>query len=429
MKRSHFQFSRGELHAEKVRLSTLAKRLGTPLYVYSEAAFKERFYAFKKGLRPLRHATICYALKSNSNLSIVKMLGEWGAGADLVSGGELERARLAGIPADRVVFSGVGKNRDEIAAGILYQNRGIASFHVESLPELLLIDRVARALNRGKARIALRYNPNIDAKTHPYISTGLKKNKFGLNSEEISEALSLLPSLTGVSLVGMSIHIGSQLTSLRPLRAAFQHLGREVLRIEKRIKKNLDFVDLGGGLGIQYRDENPPSIQNYCAEVVRAFGPDSPFRSRLRVLLEPGRILSGNSGVLVSEVLFRKVRAKKDFLILDAGMNDLMRPALYGSYHALEPIQEVHTRGRTKKTDIVGPVCESGDCFGSDRPVAISLAAGDLVALKSAGAYGMSMSSNYNSRARPAEVLVSGSRWRVIRDREQFKDLVRGEHL
>jgi diaminopimelate decarboxylase len=423
-----FGYRGGKLHAEKVSIESLARRLGTPLYVYSEDAFTRGLHTLQRELSSLDRFTVCYALKANSNLAIVKLMGDLGAGADLVSGGELERARLAGIPGDRIVFSGVGKTPDEIAAGISYGGTGITSFHVESLEELALIDRVARSRRGGRARVALRFNPNIDAKTHPYISTGLKRNKFGLNTEELRAAISLLPRLKGVDLRGLSIHIGSQLTSIKPLRDAFSALGRQIEAVEAVIGRPLEFADLGGGVGIRYRDENPPSIEDYCAEIVRAFGPRSVFRSRLRVLLEPGRVLSGNSGVLVSSVLYRKTRSEKDFLILDAGMNDLMRPALYGSYHEIIPVAQARSRGKSKKTDVVGPVCESGDCFATDRPVPTSLGRGDLVALMSAGAYGMSMSSNYNSRCRPAEVLVSGSKWRVIRDRERIEDLVRGEH-
>ncbi|MFN7685484.1 MAG: diaminopimelate decarboxylase [Oligoflexia bacterium] len=425
---SAFGYRSGKLYADQVELSSLALRLGTPLYVYSASSFEAGLKALQKGLAPLGRSTVCYALKSNSNVAIVRMMGELGAGADIVSGGELERARLAGIDGKNIVFSGVGKTADEISAGIHYGTNGITSFHVESVPELLLIDEVARSVKKGPARVALRFNPNIDAKTHPYISTGLKRNKFGLNAAEVREAVSLLPSLKGVTLAGMSIHIGSQLTSLSPLKAAFAALGREILAVESTLGRQLDFADLGGGVGIQYKKESPPSIDSYCKEVVKAFGPKSQFGSRLRILLEPGRVISGNSGVLVSKVLFRKKRPGKDFLIIDAGMNDLMRPALYGSYHGLVPLEQARTRSKSKKTDLVGPVCESGDCFASDRPVPVSLQAGDLVACLSAGAYGMSLSRNDNSRPRPAEVLVTGSQWRVIRDRERFEDLIRGEH-
>jgi diaminopimelate decarboxylase len=429
MKQKSFSYRNGQLHAERVSLEHLADELGTPLYVYSQSAFESSLGEFKRHLRTLDRFTICYALKANSNLAIIQLMRSLGAGADLVSGGELERARLAQVPAENIVFSGVGKTPGEIRSGLLYQGQGITSFHVESIPELLMINEVAQTLGDRKARVALRFNPNIDAKTHPYISTGLKKNKFGLSPAEIQEVLALLPRLVGVELAGMSIHIGSQLTSLRPLREAFSLLAREVLRVEKSTGRELDFVDLGGGLGICYSDEKPPSIEDYCREVVRAFGPRSAFRSRLRVLIEPGRVLSGNSGLLLSSVLYRKIRPSKDFLILDAAMNDLMRPALYGSYHEALPVIQAHARRKKKKVDLVGPVCESGDCFGSDRPMPESLDTGDLVALMSAGAYGMSMSSNYNSRPRPAEVLVSGDQWRVIRDRERIEDLVRGEHL
>lgn len=421
----HFSYNEGRLLAEGVPLEELASRMGTPLYVYSARAFREGFAAFERGLSPLRSSTVCYALKSNSNLAIIRLMGALGSGVDIVSAGELERARLAGIPGDKIVFSGVGKTAEEIRAGLA---AGITSFHVESIQELQLIDAVAGSLGKGPARVSLRFNPNIDAKTHPYISTGLKRNKFGLNSREVTEVLALLPRMQHVRLVGMSMHIGSQLTSLKPIEAALKILAREILRVEKSLRHPLELVDIGGGIGIRYKDEKPPTIEQYCKLVVRAFGPASPFGSRLRVLLEPGRVLSGNSGLLLSQVLFRKSRPERDFLILDAGMNDLMRPALYGSWHGLLPVEQAKSRGRSKRTDLVGPVCESGDCFGSDRRIPLSLGPGDLVALMSAGAYGMSMSSNYNSRPRPAEVIVDGTEWRVIRDRERIEDLVRGEH-
>lgn len=431
-----FKYIKGVLHADQIPVDQLAREHGTPLYIYSSTAFETRYRALASGLSSIRDLTICYALKANSNIAIVKMMGKLGSGADLVSGGELERARVAGIPGCRVVFSGVGKTAEEIRAGLRYKvgpdkmgtASGITSFHVESVQELIMIDAVARATGRGPARVALRFNPNIDAKTHPYISTGLKRNKFGLNAQDVRDAVALLPSLPHVRLCGMSIHIGSQLTSLKPLKEAFKMLGREILNIEATLGRPLEFADLGGGVGIQYKDEKPPRIADYCKEVVRAFGQPSPFKNRLRVLLEPGRVLSGNSGILVSQVLFRKPRPSKDFLILDAGMNDLMRPALYGSFHDILPVDQSQAKGRKTATDIVGPVCESGDCFGTDRLLSTSLSSGDLVAFMSAGAYGMSMASNYNTRTRPAEILVSGKRARVIRDREQVSDLLRGEH-
>ncbi len=425
-----FRYRHRSLRAGSTDLAEIAARVGTPAYVYSAEGLLKPFRELQSGLRGLRESTICYAVKSNSNIGVLKLLGDAGAGADLVSGGELLRARKANIPPQRIVFSGVGKTADEIQAGLSYGAHGIYSFHVESLEELELIQSVAERHDVKQARTAFRFNPNIDAKTHPYISTGLKRNKFGLNRAELLEAARRARKLGNVHVCGLSIHIGSQLLSLKPLQAAFQALATMVLEIEALLGHPLEFVDLGGGVGVSYevRGPKPPSLKEYTRLIVATFGPKSPFRSRLRVLIEPGRTISANAGVLLTRVLFRKARKAKDFLVVDAGMNDLMRPALYGSRHAVLPVRQ-GTKGKLKRTDLVGPVCESSDCFGQDLQLDTALASGDLLAIMSSGAYGMSMAGNYNSRVRPAEVLVEGNRWRVIRDRETLDDLLRGEHL
>jgi diaminopimelate decarboxylase len=320
-----FQYDRSqELCSDGIRLSAIAKKLGTPVYVYNAQAFLEPLKALKKGLRSIDHL-ICFAVKSNSSLAILRMLARAGAGMDLVSGGELYRAEKAGVPKDRIVFSGVGKTADEIEAAL---RSGIFSFNVESLPELNLINEVA--LKKGKvAHVALRFNPDVNAKTHPYISTGLKKNKFGLNRQEILALLPELKRLRGISLRGISIHIGSQLLSLKPLEESFAKLKELTLEIEKKLGQPIHFLDLGGGVGIAYEagKGKSPSIEKYCALITKHFGPRSGFQSK-KIVLEPGRILCGNSGVLLSKVLYRKERSSKDFLIIDAGMNDLLRPAL-----------------------------------------------------------------------------------------------------
>jgi diaminopimelate decarboxylase len=417
-----FQYDRSQnLCADGIRLSEIAQKLGTPVYVYNAAAFLEPLKEFKKGLRSLDHL-VCFAVKSNSSLAILKMLAQAGAGMDLVSGGELYRAEKAGVPRNRIVFSGVGKTSVEIEAAL---RSGIFSFNVESLPELKLINSVA--LKKKKvAPVALRFNPDVNAKTHPYISTGLKKNKFGLNRQEILDLLPELKRLKGISLQGLSIHIGSQLLSLKPLEESFHRLKELTTEVEKILGHAIRFLDLGGGLGISYETAKAksPSIKDYCALITKNFGPHSDFKSK-KIVLEPGRVLSGNGGVLLSTVLYRKERKTKDFLIIDAGMNDLLRPALYGSHHDILPLKQAH--GKTRLTDVVGPVCETSDCLGSDRQMGTEILAGDLVAVLSSGAYGFTMSSNYNSRPRPPEVLIQNGKAKIIRKRETHQDLIRGE--
>ena len=415
----YFKYSSGELKVDGVSLSEIAKKNGTPVYVYSAQAFLKPLQDLQRGLRGLDHL-ICFAVKSNSNISILKMLGRAGAGMDLVSGGELFRVRKAGVPGGLIVFSGVGKTEEEIETAL--ENK-IFSFNVESLPELRLINRVALR-KKTHARVALRFNPDVNAKTHPYISTGLKKNKFGLNRKEIIAALPEILKLKSITIAGLSIHIGSQLLSLKPLEASFMKLKDLAREIEPKLHKPLEFFDLGGGVGISYEIEKAksPSISDYCALIQKHFSSGSK-----KIVLEPGRLIAGNSGVLISEVLFRKKRTSKDFLIIDAAMNDLLRPALYGSFHDMLPVKKVG--GSTRLTDIVGPVCETSDCFASDRKISSKLDSGDFIAILSSGAYGFSMASNYNSRPRPPEVLVQNGRTKVIRKRETYQDLVRGEEI
>lgn len=420
-----FQYRNGVLSVDGVSLATVAKRFGTPAYVYSAEGFLSPLRALQSGLEPAPHL-ICFAVKACSNIAILKLLARAGAGVDLVSGGELFRAEKAGIPGDRIVFSGVGKTPEEMRDALSYRRTGIHSFNVESVAELQLLDSVARAVGR-RARVALRFNPDVDPKTHPYISTGLKKNKFGITRREVREVIRNLHGLRGIDLRGISIHIGSQLTSLSPLADSFARTRALMDEIEPLLPAPLDFIDLGGGLGITYRNEKPPRVADYAKLVLRHFGPRSGLPRSLQIVIEPGRIISGNAGVLLTEVLFRKAREKKDFIVVDAAMNDLMRPSLYGSYHEIAPVDLRTARGRKMKTDVVGPVCETGDCFASDRNLPTRLDSGDLVALLSAGAYGFSMASNYNSRPRACEIMIQGGRIQVIRARETFEDLVRGE--
>jgi len=417
-----FRYAHRELSTEGVSLAGLAREFGTPLYVYSQEAFLTPLRALQDGLEEIR-PLICFAVKSNPNLAVLKLLQEEGAGMDLVSIGEMKRALLAGTPPGRIVFSGVGKSDEEIEEALRHP---IHSFNVESTAELTRLSELAR--RKGKsAAVALRFNPDVNPKTHPYISTGLKRNKFGLNRSEIVAIARNERNYPGVRLQGLSIHIGSQILSLAPFDEAFRKMTDLAIELDEHLAEPLEFLDLGGGLGITYAKEKPPSIQNYCRTVLKHFGKKSRFYGRYRILLEPGRTISGNAGVLVTRVLYRKKRDRKDFLIVDAAMNDLLRPSLYGSHHGITALSERLENAKKIRTDVAGPVCESSDCFAHDRPVSAKLDSGDHLAILSAGAYGMSMSSSYNTRNRPAEVLVSKGKYRLIRKRETFDDQIRLE--
>jgi len=415
----------GQLTAEGIPLEKIADIVGTPAYVYSSDAFLSSLKSLQKGLAPLDHL-ICFAVKSNSNIAVLDLFAKAGAGMDLVSGGELYRAGYAGVPANRIVFSGVGKTPAEMRIALEFENEGIRSFNVESVAELEVLNAVALEAGR-RAPVALRFNPDVDAKTHPYISTGLKKNKFGIQRKEVVEIIRNHKKYPGIAFRGISIHIGSQLLSLAPMKDAFTRLRSLVAELDTLLDEPLQWVDLGGGVGITYKNEKAPSIAQYCALIVKMFGPKSGLQNPLQIIIEPGRSLTGNAGVLLTEVLYRKPRKDKDFLVLDAAMNDLARPSLYGSYH--EIVATTKKSGAKKKTDVVGPVCETGDCFAHDRALPVGLKQGDLVAILSAGAYGFTMSSNYNSRPRPPEVLVQGGKFRVIRERETYDNLIQGESL
>ncbi len=417
----YFTYRQGTLSADEVSLAEIAEKFGTPTYVYSKTAFLDAFREIDRGLSGLDHL-VCFAVKANPNLSVLRILAGEGAGMDLVSAGELKRAIRVGTAPEKIVFSGVGKSAAEIDEGLSHP---LHSFNVESVEELRLLSERAKAIGK-RARVALRFNPDVDPKTHPYISTGLKKNKFGLQRAEIV-ALLKRHDFQGVAIAGLSIHIGSQILSLAPFADAFRKTKRMAAEVEGITGAPLAFVDLGGGLGIPYRNERPPTIDAYTKLIQKHFGRNSDVRGRYRILLEPGRTIAGNSGVLLSRVLYRKPRKAKDFVIVDAGMNDLVRPALYGSYHEIVPVELARGKGKRRKCDIVGPVCESSDCFASDRPFADRIDGGDLVAFLSAGAYGMSMASQYNSRPRPAEVMVDGEGYRLIRKRETFEELIQNE--
>jgi diaminopimelate decarboxylase len=411
----HFEYRGGELHAEDVPLAELARRHGTPLYVYSRATLTRHFHAFDQALAGHEHL-VCYAVKANSNLAVLQVLAKLGSGFDIVSGGELARVLKAGGDPRKVVFSGVGKSVAEMRQALL---AGIGCFNVESEAELARLNEVATAMKK-RAAIALRVNPDVDPKTHPYISTGLKASKFGVDIGEAERLYALARSLPGLEVAGVACHIGSQLQELAPFLAALERL----LALADRLAQQgitLAHLDLGGGLGVRYDTEAPPSPADLASAVRER------LRGRpLKLLLEPGRAIAGNAGVLVTRVEYLKRGGAKDFAVVDAAMNDLLRPALYQGWHAVLPVRE-GAGGECVAWDIVGPICESGDWLARDRELA--LAPGDLLAIRTAGAYGFTMSSNYNTRPRAAEVMVDGKQAHLVRAREQLDDLLRGEAL
>ncbi|MEW6720334.1 MAG: diaminopimelate decarboxylase [Thermodesulfobacteriota bacterium] len=416
----HFAADRkGQLCCEDVPLAEIAAEAGTPVYVYSRATLEHHFRVFDGAFDGIPHI-VCYSMKANSNGSVIRTFTRLGGGADIVSGGELARALASGAPAKKIVYSGVGKQPWEIEEAL---RRGILMFNVESREELERIDAVAGRM-RKRAPISIRVNPDVDPKTHPYISTGLKRNKFGIHIGQAVKDYEWAARRRHIEVVGVDCHIGSQLTDLSPFLDAAGRIRRLVDRLQSG-GMPIRYVDVGGGLGIKYNDELPPHPGEYAQAIASAFrGLD------VTLVLEPGRVLVGNAGVLVARVLYTKTapvaagRGKRHFFIVDAAMNDLARPSLYGSYHAIVPVGKARP-GRVT-ADVVGPICESGDFLAKDRMLP-PYKAGDLLAVMSAGAYGFSMSSNYNSRPRAAEVMVSGGRWEVVRERETVRDVVRGE--
>ncbi len=410
-----FEYKDGRLWAEQVDIAEHVANWGTPCYVYSRATLERHWKAYDQALTDLPHL-VCYAVKANSNLAVLNVLAKLGSGFDIVSVGELERVLRAGGEAGKVVFSGVGKRRDEIERAL---DVGIRCFNVESLPELELIAQVA-AGKGVRAPVSLRVNPDVDANTHPYISTGLKENKFGIDITQVFEAYQRAAALDSLEVVGIDCHIGSQLTEVAPFVDALDRVLALVDKLESA-GITLKHIDLGGGLGIHYKDEQPPQP----AELAAAIG-DRLKQRNLEVMIEPGRSIAGNAGILLTEVLFLKHSEHKNFAIVDAAMNDLMRPALYQAWQDIIPVVQ-HDRGRAIHYDVVGPVCETGDFLGKNRE--LDLAQGDILAVRSAGAYGFSMSSNYNSRPRAAEIMVDGARARVVRERESLDQLMQGERL
>jgi len=411
----HFHYQGGELYGEGVPVKAIAAKVGTPFYLYSAATLTHHYWVFDEAFTGIPHL-ICFAVKANANLAILRLFAGLGAGADIVSGGELYRALEAGVDPGKVVYSGVGKKAAEIRLAL---QAGILMFNIESSQELEAISRMAGRLGT-KARIALRINPDIDPQTHPYISTGLKKNKFGINIEQALMDYRRARDLPHVDIVGVACHIGSQITELGPFLEAVARLKDLMGRLAKE-NIRIRYLDLGGGLGITYDQETPPHPKEYGAALVKALkGLDCTL------ILEPGRVLVGNAGILVTRVLYTKDTDAKHFIVVDAGMNDLARPSLYGSYHGLWQVQKA--KRPTITASLVGPICESGDFLAKNRRMP-AYQPGELVAVMSAGAYGFSMSSNYNSRPRVAEILVKDQEFYVIRKRETHRQLVWGESI
>lgn len=413
----HLAYRGRELYLEDCALAELARRFGTPLYAYSRSAMLEALAGYQRALAGRDHL-ICYAMKANSNLAVLQTFAQAGCGFDIVSGGELARVLAAGGDPGKVVFSGVGKTRAEMAQAL---DAGVACFNVESEGELELLSQVAREAGRT-ARISLRVNPDVDAKTHPYISTGLKGNKFGVAHDRALATYRRAAALPGIEVVGIDCHIGSQITETGPYLDALDRVLDLVEAVESQGIR-LHHLDLGGGLGITYTDEQPPAAEALVRALLARI--DTRGHGHRKIVLEPGRSLVGNAGVLLASVLYLKPGGEKNFCIVDAAMNDLMRPAMYEAWMGIVPCTRRDEPPQTM--DVVGPVCESGDWLGRDRHLAVQ--AGDTLAVLSAGAYGMSMASNYNTRGRAAEVMVSGNQAWTIRDRETPAELFRGEHL
>ena len=410
-----FEYKDRQLYCEGILIREIAEKVGTPFYLYSYHTLVRHFTVFDDAFKGIPHL-VCYSAKANSNLALLRLFINLGGGVDVVSGGELYRALKGGAVPQKIVFSGVGKREDEIEYAL---KTGILMFNVESSQELQVINEVASRIGK-KAAIAIRVNPDIDPKTHPYISTGLKQNKFGIDILRAPMAYRLASQLPNLKIVGIDCHIGSQLVEVEPIIEALRRLKQLVENLRKD-GMEIQYLDLGGGLGITYEDEEPPHPVEYAStilEELQGFG--------CTLILEPGSVIVGNAGVLVSKVLYTKENEEKRFVIVDAGMNDLVRPSYYGSYHQILPVKE-ETREEIV-ADVVGPICESSDFLAKGRKMAI-LHSGELIAVMSAGAYGFSMSTNYNSRPRIAEVLVRDDQMFVIRKREGYEDLIRGEKI
>ncbi|MDR2405315.1 MAG: diaminopimelate decarboxylase [Deltaproteobacteria bacterium] len=412
-----FKYKENTLYAEDVSLEQVAEKVGTPCFVYSMAAFMESLSALEAAFQGVRHL-ICYSVKAASNLTLLSLVAEKGMGADIVSGGELFRALKSGISPRRIVYSGVGKSREELEAALAAE---IFMFNLESADEMGVLAEIAQEREKV-AQIAFRVNPDVDPQTHPYIATGLKETKFGVSREEALKLYAEARKNPWFKVIGIDCHIGSQLTELLPFKDSMEILA-DLVKELRREGHSIRYLDIGGGLGIRYNDEEPPTVQEYAQTIIKA----TSGIQDLTLVLEPGRSVVGNSCVLLSKVLYNKKTPLKRFVIVDAAMNDLIRPSLYGSYHQILPLKQ-NANVTISKAQVVGPVCESGDFLAKDRMLP-QMHKGAYVAVCGAGAYGFSMSSNYNSRPRAAEVMVYGSNYQVIRERESYEDLIRGEHL
>jgi diaminopimelate decarboxylase len=411
----HFSYRENALFCENVSIKDIAENVGTPFYLYSHATIKRHFLKFDGAFDGVERL-ICYSAKANSNLAILRLLADLGAGLDIVSGGELYKGLKAGFPANRIVYSGVGKRVDEIDFAL---REGILMFNVESLEELALIDMRA-ALLGTVASIAIRVNPDVDPKTHPYISTGLKKNKFGIDTETAIKAYEMASTLQHVNILGIDCHIGSQISDAKPFEDA---LGSILSLVDELRRKGIEisYLDMGGGLGITYQGESPPEPKEYAVAIQNVLK-----STEYKLILEPGRVIVGNAGTLVTRVLYRKPGKNKHFIITDAGMNDLIRPSLYQAFHAIQPV--LKKEGKSIKADVVGPICESGDFLAVDRDLA-DVQKGDLLAVMSAGAYGFVMSSNYCSRLKVPEIMVKDDTYSITNRRQSYEDLIRNETI
>ncbi len=411
----HFNYINNELYCEDVPINLIAEKVGTPFYLYSYATLKRHFLTFNDSFDGIDRL-VCFSAKANTSLAVLKLFADLGSGLDIVSGGELYRGLKAGIPPEKIVYSGVGKRKDEIDYAL---DSGILMFNIESIEELELINDRARLLKK-KAPVAIRVNPDVDPKTHPYISTGLEKNKFGIDTETAIKAYKIADGLENINVIGIDCHIGSQITEAEPFKDA---LNRIKVLTNKLRELNIDikYIDMGGGLGITYDDESPPHPGEYAKSIMQAIE-----NMRVKLILEPGRVIVGNAGILVARVLYRKSGKAKKFVVVDAGMNDLVRPTLYNAFHVIKPVVELE--GEQIVADVVGPICETGDFLAVDRKIA-DLKQGDLLAVMSAGAYGFVMSSNYCSRLKVAEVMVRDDQFHVIKARQNYEDLIKGESI
>ncbi len=411
----HFNYRDNELYCEDVPIKLIAEKVGTPFYLYSHATLKRHFLTFDNAFDGIDRL-VCFSAKANTNLAVLKLFADLGGGLDIVSGGELYRGLKAGIPPEKIVYSGVGKRKDEIDYAL---SAGILMFNIESLEELELINDRAGLLNK-KAPVAIRVNPDVDPKTHPYISTGLEKNKFGINTEAAIDCYKIAGGLKNIDVIGIDCHIGSQITEAEPFKDALNSI-KTLINELRGLNIGIKYIDMGGGLGITYDDESPPHPGEYARSIMQAIKD-----MHVKLILEPGRVIVGNAGILVAKVLYRKQGKTKEFVIVDAGMNDLVRPSLYDAFHAIKPVVELE--GEQIVADVVGPICETGDFLAVDRRIA-DFRQGDFLAVMSAGAYGFVMSSNYCSRLKVAEVMVRDDQFHVVRTRQNYEDLIEGESI